>query len=847
MAGPANRPNALSRVPAPVPARPLALASSTPVEVPPELGPLTKRVHGMAALWPVLNPIAEKLFGPFNPRCVPDWVLKSMSTDWSIGFCRSIWESAYQAVEYRFDGGSPEFRAFLEKTVLPRLPAWIDVALMSMSYGRQTAEIVWGQEDVAYQYAKGGYGAGDKGGKPKIVTGTKPGAYVVSDLRNLDPERVEILADERGDYAGIRYGEVALGGRRTLHIVNDGDQEFGSLLGRAQSLSSYMPWWWGNLVYLGLNRYLERKGDPPLIGFAPGEEAPDEEGNVHDPVRVTAVGLANLKSGGAYVFPQEFDAESKQPLYAVRTLEVAQRAPEFLDTIDRYERLKRLGWLVPYSFGDKGSFASEKIVQQIVHGLYDRRLRRLVLEPLNKHLIPKLVAYNFGAVSASDIPTLAAGSMAENARELFAEILRGAIGLDCVLPDGRTAKIAQLVDFTKGLRALGMATVEPRLIPDAPEPAPEVGAPGARGAAGRPAEIPPEKDRQAAPGRPGAGLSRPVALASDNPEAWLSGVLDSLAEVDRVVWQTEALMESERLSVEAEIKNICRKAIADAKTVDGRLSADNTRLRDEVRRDVEKVLEESLFEDMLDESDLTMDAVALAKGRKLSPLARRHVAASRAGVGVATAAGVKSPPGWVRLRVLKRNVGDAQSNGSGIVVREGRRVGEDMGRLALSEAPIPDVMAKIEAYELPTREWVESTVHHVRASARATIAEAGLAAGQDSWLVTAGPGTQAEVLNRFPSGEVAEALWTVKTTAELDAIATAKAAGEGRAVSSWRNLGLNFFSEEMYVPVAAAALALIEERRRAWNEERARRQGEIETARAAPKVMSRRPARARYV
>jgi hypothetical protein len=55
-------------------------------------------------------------------------------------------------------------------------------------------------------------------------------------------------------------------------------------------------------------------------------------------------------------------------------------------------------------------------------------VQRLVLDPLNKHVIPKLVRYNFGSVPASAYPRLAAGSMAENAREVFAErVFRAAL------------------------------------------------------------------------------------------------------------------------------------------------------------------------------------------------------------------------------------------------------------------------------------------------------------------------------------------------------------------------------------------------------------------------------------
>ncbi|MGH7297326.1 MAG: hypothetical protein ACRELB_20480, partial [Polyangiaceae bacterium] len=60
---------------------------------------------------------------------------------------------------------------------------------------------------------------------------------------------------------------------------------------------------------------------------------------------------------------------------------------------------------------------------------------------------------------------------------------------------------------------------------------------------------------------------------------------------------------------------------------------------------------------------------------------------------------------------------------------------------------------------------------------------------------------------------------------------------EGRPVTSWRNLGLNFGSQEMYVPITVTWLptvaALLAERRADWNRRRAARQKEMNAADAA--------------
>ncbi len=61
--------------------------------------------------------------------------------------------------------------------------------------------------------------------------------------------------------------------------------------------------------------------------------------------------------------------------------------------------------LIPGSLGGNarghGSFAADKVSQQLVHRMFDRRLQRLILDPLNKHVIPKLVRANFPGAKAS--------------------------------------------------------------------------------------------------------------------------------------------------------------------------------------------------------------------------------------------------------------------------------------------------------------------------------------------------------------------------------------------------------------------------------------------------------------
>lgn len=836
--------------------RPVAL-SHNPDAAPPSIGPKTKRSQSISANDRfVAHREAERLFGPFNPRAIPDRVLKYMSTDWSIGFCREIWLSGFGAVDYFLEGGSAEIRAFLEPAFMPRLPRFREVMLAPLDYGRQTAELVWALEDVAYRFTEA---PGEK-----ELERTKAGAYVYADLRDLDPELTEILLDEKQDFAGVRHDGVKLSRDECLHVVNE--PEFGDLRGRALNVRAYIPWWRGNFNYLLVDRYLERKGDPPLIGQAGGEDIVDQEGNAQRPEKALAVALANLRSGGSMVIPSEFDLNANQQLYSVRSLEVANRAPEFLQVIDRHEFNKRLAWLIPGQLGSGGSFASDKVAQQLVDRFFDRRLESLVLTPANAHLLPRLVRLNFAGVRPADIPRLCAGNMSSNAREMFAEILRNALTLETILPDGRVAKVAHTIDIMRALKKLNLPGVDPRLIPDAPPPLglqiaevynrppeevpPEAPAGGIKptksGAPlpGRPPGIAPESNRPNAPGRPGFTGARALAAAASEPAAayWAS-VEHALGAIDDRVARAERIAEDHRKAAQEQVRAVMRSRLLQARTTtasDDRevISSRNRKLADEVEREVEAKLERVMNEDLLDEKDLDGASLALAR----SPLVDQHVGVAREAAGLLRDLGIAAPGAADAKRAIGDIFRDGRRNGQGVVVRETRRVAENVERI-VQGGMSPDAAERIvDGYELPRREFVESTVHHVRASARATLAWAGALKNPDQkWVVAVGPKVEAKLLADMPSGEVAGQLYRVFTTRELDDL-YAKRAEQGLSVSHWRGLGLNFFSEEMYVPLpadavlGAAVVAFIAAKRAEWDKRRREAQRDKAAARepAAP-------------
>lgn len=768
-----------------------------------------------------VDALFEQMYGPFARAREPDPVIKLMLGDPDIALGRYVWRSRFYAVEWRVTGGSPEHRAHVWAALKPFLHQWIESGLWSLDFGRQAVELTWTREDLTFEWAEGA-------GKPRKRT--MRGAYVPREPRDLDPEQTAILVDDRGDYAGVRYqgANAPIPAERTVLFVNE--PLWGDLLGIQFTARGKRAWEDCNFARLWLNRYLESKGDPPLVGTAPGLEETDEAGNVANPIRIMSVAAKNLRSGGSIILPFEVQEGTQLPMYTLKALEVAQRAEEFIPWLGDLRAEKRLAWCLPGGVASSpkegGSFSKAQVDFGMIDPFFDVVKKRVVLDTINRHIIPKILEANYGQMPRSEMCELEGGDLSSNMKAYSLELLKNGYAGTTILPDGRKVLTAHLADIPKVLKTLNVPMVDPALIPEAPDEI-DLGDGGLRPGPGQPKRITKETDRPASPSRP--GLSRAFALPA--PDAWLSGALSGLAAIDDVVFRAERLAESERASVEAEIRNLAKKAIARARTGDGAVLASNRTLARELERDVHELLEQSLHQDLLDDQDVDADTLGFA-GRRRSPLAAAHGQAFRAASETLKAAGVSAPGKAAGLRIVRDVVRDANKNGTGVVVRETRRISENVDRLVIGETPQATAEAVVDAYALPERDFIASTVHHVRATARATLAWPGAQAEAEAYLVTAGPASEAEVLGRFPAGQVAEQLWTIRTGAELDEAYHALVVDEGRPVTSWRNLGLNFGSQEMYVPIPwgllGAIAVVVNEKRREWNRKRLERQAEID-------------------
>lgn len=870
------------------------------------LGPSTKRFldqFGYLGQW--ANVEATKIYGPFNPAAISDYTAKLMRGDWTIAFARDIWVSAMHAVPWHFEGGDPEIRGFLEEAMLANIGQWIEACLLSLDFGRVDIEMVWDLADVAYEWMDGDALA------TVARQAEKRDAYVISQLRDLDPMLCSLQVDRYGDFAGIIY--QGRGGLMTsevvLHVVNE--MLFGNLNGQALMARAYSPWWWGNCLALCLNRYLQNKGDPPLIATAPGLAETDGKGNVQEPIKVMGIAAANVRGGGSFTIPSDYDPESKQPLYSLKALEVAERAGEFLPWWDRLEAAKRTAYLIPSDIGASpseggGGFGKGKVSQEIIDHLMDRRKKMCVLAPLNAGPIPRMVYANFGKnVKSRDIPTLTAGDMSYHAKAVFGELIRSGLTLEGILPDGRRAKVCEMIDQMKLLKTCNIPTMDPRLIPTALDPAlagalppdpeaigkgakaeasiptqggaaahpapggaggPGVGFPGkgassagaaqrkgvGRGAvrkgyptAGRPPSIAPNPKDVPAPSRPGYGappleriaLARDMEPVGEDAQSYLVAVDAGLARIDAAIFEAYKHAEAERLALQAAIRAEIKRALARAKLGPARrLSADNRSLASTLGKKVEEILETGIMENLFDASDIDAGLLGFARYDD-SPLAIAHAEAFKGAQETLAALGMPTPGKAGSVRIVKDVARDAYSNGHGVMVREARRVVEGIDRMVIQEDPISKAEKAADTWVLPPRDFEASTVHHVRATARKVFAWPGVQEATKDWIVGLGPASEASIIDDAPQGQVAGVAWTTTTAHDLDEKFYKLTIDDRRPETSWKTLGLNFGSPEMYIPARPSLLPLlvlaVAERRKSFLEAARKRQEELTAMYAA--------------
>jgi hypothetical protein len=458
----------------------LSLGSKRSQASRPPLGDVVRSQYGPGTLGYWTRTDARWL-GERSPAFVLPWQRKLMRLDSQVSLGLAALKSPFFGIDYFLKGGSKDARAFLQKTLL-EAPYWNGLLwsiLNSMDFGFVTHEYVWSVEDVELEDE-----TGDEG-----ETETLPSKYVIKRLRDLDPDRCEILVDQWDQLVGIRIQNVFLPPERVLHVVHEA--EFGNLRGRSV-LDRAFPHWYDNCVNaLHLNRYLEQKGNPPLIGTAPNEvryddQKPRDEQTPRHCMEALNETLAALRGGGVCLLPDERDDKGNQR-WSIVALDVKERVEQFLPVI-RYNDAKILRALwVPERIATQdssvGSFAMSDVHFDVFLLALEVKKERTVLAPLNE-IAQALVRYNFSP--SESCPRVMATGLSRSNNDTLKQAFLKILEVPQTLPDGRTYNAAQLMKVNEILRILKIP--QHRIDDVAAEPVPEP-APPSIGPDGQP--IPP--------------------------------------------------------------------------------------------------------------------------------------------------------------------------------------------------------------------------------------------------------------------------------------------------------------------------------------------------------------------
>lgn len=416
-----------------------------------------------------------KWLGPYTPDFVPHYIRKRMRRDPQIALGLAALKSPFFGISYWIDSksGTPTTRAFLRRVLLESkiFEHLIWSCLNSLDFGYQSHELIWALADVTIDPD------GEGGQEPE----TLKSRYVLKKIRDIDPERVEILVDAFDEIAGVNVSTdflgVSLPAEKVLHAVHQ--KEFDNLLGSSILDHDYNPWFFCNVQYLLLNRYLEQRGNPPLIGMAPNElrydeDKPREGQKPQNALDVLARQMGALRSGGACTLPFEVDEKSGKLKWAIDVLADGGRTETFIHAINHYEGMKLRGLYVPERIAtqDKavGSNAMAETHLDTFYSMLEVIKKRTVLAPINE-VAELLQRANFGdSVSCARIE---ASEISRLKHQLLGELVKQVIALPRRHDDGTFYTGADMIDLPAALQAVN---VPRRRLQDLP---PGLPAPGA--------------------------------------------------------------------------------------------------------------------------------------------------------------------------------------------------------------------------------------------------------------------------------------------------------------------------------------------------------------------------------
>lgn len=229
----------------------------------------------------------------------------------------------------------------------------------------------------------------------KVWKVDEQGRVVYKTFKDPAPETLDLEVDEFGSYAGVRQrpGPSVPAAKAFLYTHR---LEHGNLYGISRLRPAYPYWRTKEIIYLFLNRYLERKGNPPVVvKFPPAP--PGYEGAPSLSQEALALGKKVLENA-AIALPHLHD-ERGQDLWDVTYLEDAPRVGMFLEYIEHLNKMILRAMFVPEKLVGQDETVGSYALASVHADMFLMSEEGLIAdleEHFNRFLVKPLVAYNFG-------------------------------------------------------------------------------------------------------------------------------------------------------------------------------------------------------------------------------------------------------------------------------------------------------------------------------------------------------------------------------------------------------------------------------------------------------------------
>lgn len=305
----------------------------------------------------------------YNPDKISMTVYKRMRNDGMINAGLQFCILPIQGLEYDIECEDKDIRDFHEEEMEKHYKTLIGKMLNSgLSYGYSPLEKVFEAKD---------------------------GKWVYDKFKDPDVETIKILTTEKGSFSGFEQTTpdiVQLKPDKCFVFTHR--LEHGNYYGIPRTKPAYQYWYAHNLMMLNMNRYMERKGDPPRI-----TRYPEDKDTALRPNMKRAIELGEeLRSGSDIALPNVRDANGHFVWDISYHLD-DQRVTMFLGCLKYLDALKLRAIIVPErTFTQDTGTGSYAMVQSHID-MFFLSAEGLISDcenAINHYVFPQTTKYNFG-------------------------------------------------------------------------------------------------------------------------------------------------------------------------------------------------------------------------------------------------------------------------------------------------------------------------------------------------------------------------------------------------------------------------------------------------------------------